>query len=236
MASEQSGQPPAGEPGERAERRYRGLLLDYGGVLTTSVFDAFGEFCAQEGLAREALERSLRSDRRCRELLIALETGRLAEERFESRLAQILDVPARDLIARMFAGARPDRVMAATVRAAREAGIPTGLVSNSWGTRRYDRALLEELFDAVLISGEVGVRKPAPEIYRLAAERIGVPPRACVFVDDLPFNLKPAAELGMATVHHVCTERTVAGLSQLLGLDLSRGSSARTPASPTAPP
>jgi epoxide hydrolase-like predicted phosphatase len=91
-------------------------------------------------------------------------------------------------------------------------------VSNSWGTRRYDRALLAELFDAVLISGEVGIRKPSPEIYRLAAERIGLAPPECVFVDDLPFNLAPAAELGMATVHHVGTGQTIAELERLLGV------------------
>ena len=213
--SHESREPVAPDPPER-----RGLLIDYGGVLTTSLFDSFAEFCAQEGLEREAIARSLRGDRRARELLIALETGRLAEDEFESCLAEILGVTAKDLIARMFAGSQPDPVMTAAVRAAHEAGIRTGLVSNSWGTSRYDRALLEELFDAVLISGEVGIRKPAPEIYRLAAERIGLPPREWVFVDDLAFNLTPAAELGMATVHHVDTEQTVTELERLLGVSL----------------
>jgi len=103
---------------------------------------------------------------------------------------------------------------------ARQAGIRTGLISNSWGTSRYDRSRLGELFDGVVISGEVGIRKPAPEIYALGAERIGVWPDRCVFVDDLPFNLEPAAELGMATVHHLSAEQTIAELEQLLGTEL----------------
>ena len=71
-----------------------------------------------------------------------------------------------------------------------------------------------------MISGEVGIRKPAPEIYELGAREIGVEPAACVFVDDLPFNLEPAAELGMATVHHTASERTISELEQLLGVAL----------------
>jgi epoxide hydrolase-like predicted phosphatase len=94
------------------------------------------------------------------------------------------------------------------------------LISNSWGTGGYDRPLLKELFDAVVISGEVGIRKPAPDIYALGAQRIDLPPEQCVFIDDLAFNLKPADELGMATIHHVTSERTIAELSRLLGVEL----------------
>jgi putative hydrolase of the HAD superfamily len=205
---------------EDGRPEYRGLLVDYGGVLTTSPFDSFAEFCAQEGVPFETLTRALRSDRRCRELLIGVETGRLPEEEFEARLAAILEVPAPDLIARMFAGSRPDPSMAAVVRAVRRAGIGTALVSNSWGTGGYDRGLLEELFDAVVISGEAEIRKPSPEIYALAARRIEVAPRQCAFVDDLDFNLAPALKLGMAAIHHVSTEETMTELERLLGLDL----------------
>ena len=201
---------------EDGRREYRGVLVDYGGVLTTSPFGSFADFCVQEGVPFEILTRALRSDPRCRQLLVGLETGRLAEEEFESDLAAILGVPAPDLIARMFAGSRPDSTMAAAIRAVRRAGVRTALISNSWGTGGYDRALLKELFDAVVISGEVGIRKPAPDIYALAARRIGVSPQQCVFVDDLAFNLKPAAELGMATIHHVTSDQTVAELESLL--------------------
>jgi putative hydrolase of the HAD superfamily len=94
--------------------------------------------------------------------------------------------------------------------------VRTGLVSNSWGTTRYPRELIAELFDGVVISGEEGFRKPDPRMYELGARRIGAGPGDCVFVDDLAFNLEPARELGMAVVHHTTAERTLAELHRLL--------------------
>lgn len=197
-----------------------GLLVDYGGVLTTDLFASFRSFCELEGLDPETVGRRFREDRDTRDLLIGLETGKLEELDFERRFAVVLGVEEAELIDRLFAGSTPDFAMLAAVRAARAAGVRTGMVSNSWGTRRYDRAMLAELFDGVVISGEVGVRKPAPEIYALGAESIGLAPSACVFVDDLPFNLTPAAELGMATVHHREAGETVDELERLLGVSL----------------
>jgi putative hydrolase of the HAD superfamily len=71
-----------------------------------------------------------------------------------------------------------------------------------------------------VISGEEGMRKPTPAMYTLGAERIGLAPEQCVYVDDLPFNLTPAEELGMATVHHTDPQRTVGELERLLGVAL----------------
>ena len=96
----------------------------------------------------------------------------------------------------------------------------TGLVSNSWGVHRYPRALFAELFDGVVISGEEGVRKPALRMYELGAERAGVQPAQCVFVDDLPFILPPARELGMATIHHTDAASTIEQLEALLQVPL----------------
>jgi len=202
------------------ERHYDGLLVDWGGVLTSNLFDSFGSFCELEGLERDAVARRFREDRASRELVIELETGRLAEEEFEARFAPILGVAPPGLIDRLFARSRPDALMLGAVRRARDAGVRTGLISNSWSARHYDRALLAELFDGVVISGEVGIRKPAPEIYALAVQRIGVSAAACVFVDDLPVNLEPAAQLGMATVHHVRSLDTVPALERILGVEL----------------
>ncbi len=199
---------------------YRGLLIDWGGVLTSDLFASFSAFCELEGLEPDTVRRRFREDRDCRELLIALETGGVEEEQFEVQFAGLLGVAAPGLIDRLFAGSAPDEEMLSAVRRARAGGIRTGLVSNSWGTRRYPRELLSELFDGVVISGEAGIRKPAPEIYALGAECIGLAPERCVFVDDLAFNLAPAAEIGMGTVHHRTAQETIAELESLLGVPL----------------
>jgi putative hydrolase of the HAD superfamily len=195
----------------------RAVLFDWGGVMTSSIFDSFSAFCEAEGLDPDAVATLLRTDRDARNLLFDLESGRLAEADFEPRLAAALGLADHaDLVGRLYAGATVDADMVAGVRALRARGVPTGLVSNSWGTDRYPRELLAELFDGVVISGVEGFRKPDPRMYELGAQRIGVPPAACVFVDDLTFNLEPARELGMAVVHHTSAASTMAELERLL--------------------
>jgi len=180
-----------------------GLIVDYGGVLTTDVFASFQAFCEAEGLPADTVRDRFREDPEARRLLAGLETGDLAVGEFEPRFAALLEVRSERLIERLFGGMAPDEAMLDGVRAARRDGVKTALLSNSWGdATTYDPALLEELFDGWVISSEVGLRKPDPAIYALAAERIGLEPNACVFVDDLPGNLKPARAIGMATVLH----------------------------------
>ncbi len=210
------------EPGTReAGTPIRGLLVDWGGVMTGNLFHSFGAFCESEGLDPQALAEAFRGNPEARELLIGFEEGRVPETDFENGLGRLLGLSAAEgLIDRLFAGAKLEPSMVDAVRAARAAGVATGLISNSWGTTRYPRELLAELFDGVVISGEVGIRKPAPRIYELGAEAIGRAPAECVFVDDLPFNLPPAQELGMATVHHTSPDTTIPELERLLGLGL----------------
>lgn len=195
-----------------------GLLVDFGGVLTTSVWDSFADFCRQKGLAEDAVKRLFREDPEALADLRGLETGSIQEEEFERRFARRLGLDeGADLIDSMFRGMRPSEPMVGAVRAARVGGIPTGLVSNSWSTSHYDRALLAELFDAVVISAEVGLHKPQPEIYLLAAERLGRAPASCVFVDDLRENCAGAEAIGMTAVLHRDENATIARLEELLG-------------------
>jgi putative hydrolase of the HAD superfamily len=206
---------------EPAPGAITGLLVDWGGVMTGNLFHSFNAFCEDEGLDPDTLAQAFRSEPKARELLIGFEEGRVDETDFENGLGRLLGVSsAEGLIDRLFAGAALEEPMVAAVRAARQSGIATGLISNSWGTTRYPRELLAELFDGVVISGEVGIRKPAPRIYELGTEAIGREPRQCVFVDDLPFNLTPAQELGMAVVHHTTAESTIPELERLLGTAL----------------
>jgi putative hydrolase of the HAD superfamily len=109
------------------------------------------------------------------------------------------------------------------VARARAAGIRVGVVTNSWGTTPYDPYApyhLHERYDAVIVSGEIGLRKPDPAVYRLAAEKLGLSTPMCVFVDDVAANLPPAAALGMATVHHINSRVTVGKLERLFGVSL----------------
>ncbi|TML08894.1 MAG: HAD family phosphatase [Actinobacteria bacterium] len=199
----------------------RGLLTDWGGVLTTDLFASFASFCEAEGLEAAKVRDLFRSDEAARDLLIEFECGRVDEREFERRFAAMLGVDEEGLVERLFAGSAPDARMLGAVKAARDAGIRTGLISNSWGVDRYPRQLMDELFDGVVISGVVGIRKPAPEIYAMGAQAVGLAPDECVFVDDLGFNLKPAKELGMATVLHTDAEQTIVQLEDLLGVALS---------------
>jgi putative hydrolase of the HAD superfamily len=211
----------SGHSGREHGGRYRGLLCDFGGVLTTDIFASFRAFCEAEGLEPEAVGRRFREDPAARDLLGELEIGKISEEEFSRHFAAVLEVErAEDLIDRLFGGMKPDVAMVEAVRLAKQAGVRTGLISNSWGQGRYDRTQFPELFVGVVISGEVGIRKPDPAIYRMGAEAIGLPPSACVFVDDLRGNLKPARELGMATVHHTSAEETIPQLERLLGVAL----------------
>jgi epoxide hydrolase-like predicted phosphatase len=201
----------------------RGLLVDFGGVLTTNVFDSFKAFGEAEGLGAGAVKRAFREDREALALLRRLERGDIDVEEFEPLFGERIGVPpprTEGLVGRLFAGMGPDEAMLAAVRRAGEAGIRTGLVSNSWGAGlAYDESLLDELFDAVVISGDVGMHKPEPAIYLLAAERLGVGVEQCVFVDDLRENCQGAEKVGMTAVLHRGADGTVPELERLFGLE-----------------
>lgn len=195
------------------------LLVDFGGVLTTSVWDSFADFCREKGLDEDTVKRLFRQDPEAIACLRGLETGELEEDEFEERFARLLGLDeATDLIDSMFRGMLPCEPMVEAVRAAGARGVKTGLVSNSWSTSHYDRGLLEELFDAVVISAEVRLHKPQPEIYRLAAERIAEPPERCVFVDDLRENCAGAEAVGMTAILHRDPAETIQRIEELFGI------------------
>ena len=210
-----------GESGSNGAIARTGLLIDWGGVLTTNLFASFHAYCLSAEIDPQLLMGRFREDPQARELLIALEKGEIDEPAFEQRFAALLGVEPEGLIDGLFTGVAPDLEMLDAVRRAHAAGVRTGLVSNSWGIHRYPHELFDELFDGVVISGELGIRKPSRRMYELGAERAGVPAERCVYVDDLPFNLTPAEQLGMATVHHTSAETTIPELERLLGVELA---------------
>jgi putative hydrolase of the HAD superfamily len=211
----------------------KALVVDYGGVLTNSLAETMGSWFAADGVDGEAFGRAMRDllgTQGEREAHInpvhALERGEIEIPDFERRLAEHLvsttgePVNPEGLLKRMFSGFQRADGMLDVVRRVRAAGHKTALLSNSWGLD-YPREGWDELFDVTVISGEVGMRKPEPEIYELCARLLGLTPQSCVFVDDLAPNVKGAAAVGMIGVLHRTHDETVAELEVLLGIDLS---------------
>jgi putative hydrolase of the HAD superfamily len=197
-------------------------MFDFGGVLTTPVWDSFAAFCRTEGLEPDAIKKLFKTDPEALEDLRKLEVGEMSEYDFEAIFGKRLGLadPA-GLIDSMFSGMQPEPEMVEAVRQIRQAGLKTGLVSNSWSTDHYDRELLMELFDVTVISAEVRMHKPQPEIYRLAAKRLEVDPAECIFVDDLKENCEGAEAVGMTAIQHRSVSETIARLTELTGIALT---------------
>jgi len=199
----------------------KGLLTDFGGVLTTNVFDSFRAFCKVEGLPSDTVKRTFRENPEALAELRALERGELTVEEFEPRFAPHLGITeTAGLVERLFAGVGPDEPMIEAVRRAHDAGVRTGVISNSWGGTSYDVADWRSLFDAVVISGEVGLHKPGPEIFQLALSEIGLPALECVFIDDLKENIEGAEAVGITGILHRGADSTLPELERLLGIGL----------------
>jgi putative hydrolase of the HAD superfamily len=214
------------------EQPYKGLLLDIGGVLTTDFFAAIGAHCQRLGLPHDRFREVVTVDPVGRRLYRQIERGEITQESFELGIAECLGVESHGLLKGFLADARPNHVIIKAAERARMAGVRTGVITNSWGTKPYnpyERYRLRERFDAVLISGELGMRKPEPAIYELAAKRLGLPPAACIFIDDIESNLQPARDLGMATIHHVDNSATLDALERLLSIPLRDGDGPRSP-------
>ena len=203
-----------------AEANGKALLVDFGGVLTTDIWSSFSAFCQSRGLDPEAAKNLFRGNPEALEELRKLERGEADPQDFERRFAKLLGTEPEGLVEGLFSGLGPADDMLTAVRRAREGGAPTGLVSNSWVMDHYTDEL-RDLFDAVVISGEVGLHKPEPEIFELAAERVGRDPKDCVFVDDLRENCTGAEALGMTAILHRDPAATIARLEELLGLKLA---------------
>jgi putative hydrolase of the HAD superfamily len=151
----------------------------------------------------------------------ALERGECTVAEFETLLAGLLvrtdggPVLADGLLTRMLSAGRPVPAMYQLIRDLRARGVRTALLSNSWGPTGYPREDFPHLFDAVVISGEVGMRKPEPRIFRHAAELLDLEPEHCVFVDDLEANVTAAVGCGMTGVHHTAPALTQQRLTEL---------------------
>ncbi len=211
----------------------RGLILDWGGVLTSDLSGAMTAWANEEQVDLEQFANVMR-EWLGREGEIesfvnpvhALERGEIEVPHFEQRLAEGLTqrlgrpISPAGLIGRLFQNFTHAPDMTALVRRAKVQGISTALLSNSWGNS-YPDHLFNGMFDTVVISGEVGMRKPEERIYRHTLELIDLQPQACVFIDDLRHNVEAAVSLGMVGIHHTNYADTAAELDALFGVRLS---------------
>ena len=212
---------PAGGASKLDRMYYRGLILDFGGVVTTDLFAELSAFCVRAGLDPGAFERALRDDPEGKAAFEAAEAGKIPQREFEVTIGRVLGVDDHGLLTRALGGLCPRREVLDLIQRARATGIRVGLLSNSWGEGEYDPYAgydLDDIFDAVVISGDTGTRKPDPAIYLTATDELGVAPRECIFADDTAANLPPAEELGLATVHFTDPTAGIGEISLLLGL------------------
>lgn len=198
--------------------QYRGLVLDFGGVLTTSFDGALRSYCVRDGLAPDALEKIFNVDEGAQGALVELERGRISQAEFVAHLAPALGVDPDGLLERMLADLRSEPLVVQAVAELRSRGIKAAVLSNSWGSAPFDpyaRFQLGDHYDAVVISDQVGMRKPDPDMFALVLVRLDLPGEQCVFVDDVARYLLPARALGMATIHATDPATTVAELERL---------------------
>ena len=202
----------------------QGLIVDWGGVLTMPIHTAIGSWLKATGVERDhygaVVGRWIEPSSAEMSPVHRLERGEIAVEEFEHLLSAALaqegsTVEAAGLIGQMFADlAIYEDSMTSLVTRAHAAGVRTALLSNSWGNE-YDRSDWHEMFDTVVISGEVGMRKPERAIFELALDRIGLPAGECVFVDDVAPNIAAAAEAGLVGIVHRTFDETARELEAL---------------------
>jgi putative hydrolase of the HAD superfamily len=150
-----------------------------------------------------------------------LERGAITQTQWNTDAAERLGIAPGNLMGRIFADLSPQPSLIEAAAAARRAGVKVGILSNSVGREPWNLYAGYDLeYDAVVISGDHGLRKPEPEIFQLVLEEFDLTADQCVFVDDTEQYLPPAAKLGFATVHAREPRRTIAELEGLLGVSL----------------
>jgi len=212
----------------------RGIVTDWGGVLTSPILTTVQAWIEADGIDWDSYRTVMRlwvsqayGVDAGPNPIHALERGECSGAEFEQILAARLlrvdgeTVVAEGLLRRMFAASVPVPGMYDTIRTLRAAGFSTALLSNSWGCDEYPRADFPGLFDTVVLSGEVGMRKPEKEIFFYAAATLGLAPAECVFIDDMEANVAAAQACGMTGVLHTETATTARALQDLLGVPLA---------------
>jgi putative hydrolase of the HAD superfamily len=201
--------------------RFRALVCDVGGVLTTPLLTGFAAFQDHAGVPLEAVGRAVTAVARRDGVdpVHELELGRMTEAEFLDRLGRALaaevghPVAMHEFAERYWAALGPNEAMLDLARRVRAAGYRTALLTNNvreWEPRWRAIFPVDELFEVVVDSAFVGLRKPDPAIYVLTCERLGLAPERCLFVDDLEPNVEAARGVGLGAVHYREPDQAVA--------------------------
>ena len=210
------------------------VVFDIGGVVQDSPLHAIARYERERGIEPFAINRVVvaAGEQGAGELLERGElTAQTFVEPFEADCrAHGIAIDGRYLMAKIAETSVPRPVMLEAIRRIRAAGLRVAALTNNWvaDTPRHGpdgaetaRTRLDPHFDVFVESAVVGLRKPDPRIYSLVCEKLGLPPSRVAFLDDIGRNLKPARELGMATIKVNDPEQALRELGALLGLDLS---------------
>jgi putative hydrolase of the HAD superfamily len=206
----------------------RGVICDFGGVLTTPLMDAFLTFQDEIGVSIEAFGEAMRAlaDEDGDIPLYKLERGEISEAEFSDQIADGLEpiLGHRPQIHRfsevMFAGLQPNRPMIELMEELKASGRRMAMLTNNvkeWEPRWRPMLPVDEIFETVVDSGFVGHRKPEPAIYEMTLEEIGLPAENCLFVDDLEPNIDAARTLGINAVHFRDNEQAIAEIRAAVG-------------------
>jgi putative hydrolase of the HAD superfamily len=202
----------------------RAVLWDVGGVILTSPFEAFERYELEAGLEPGFIRR-LNATNPDANAWARLERGELDLEGFGAAFedeARALGsaLSGADVLALLSGEVRPEMVEG--LRRCKAAGLALACLTNNIanGEERPDVAEVMALFDVIVESSKLGIRKPEPRFYELACEALDVTPPECVFLDDLGINLKPARAMGMATIKVESPAQALTELGSLLGLAL----------------
>jgi putative hydrolase of the HAD superfamily len=206
------------------------VIWDFGGVITSSPFEAFNRYEESHALPQDFI-RSINARNPDHNAWAQFERNEITPAEFDALFAaeaaaQGHDVPGRDILACLAGSIRPN--MVAVLKGLKTRGYKIACITNNVqsgsgaGMARTETAATEieaimALFDHVIESSKVGIRKPDPEIYRMACAAIDVEPTHAVFLDDLGINLKPARQLGMQTIKVLGAEQAIADLEAVLG-------------------
>jgi putative hydrolase of the HAD superfamily len=202
----------------------RAVISDFGGVLTTPIVESFLAYQRESGIGLEELGRAMAriTSEDGEHPLYELEKGKLTEAEFNRRLGDALGRPLAGMRETYFDNLHPNEPMIECMRAFRARGLRMALLTNNvrewephWRAKLPD---VDEIFEVIVDSGFVGMRKPDPEIYELTVERLGDGVRAeeCVFVDDFEVNCTAAREVGMQAVQYHDAEQAIAELRAIV--------------------